>query len=292
MLTTNPSFLPDPSVGRLEGMMTTMQGQLSLQFEQLMQRLGTMQDQLVNLQTQLGSQQQRIQTLEGDKAALQGRVTKLEQQLSNSYASYQGLSARIEQLEQRQPSQAAPVRGITIPTSSSDSPDPRYANMFRFPVELLPNVDSEATGRTLREQIEADVAKLLKNHKQGPLQVEICEARLVNPKPRLGSDGAVLAPAGPPFYVVKTLESDASELRKARPQLKGRGLSIQDWLSPEEWKIRRAFARQFDEARKQGLKPTFRRAQLFIHGEPVALSPAASAPSAAPAPKAAAVAAA
>ena len=86
-----------------------------------------------------------------------------------------------------------------------------------------------------------------------------------------------MAPAPPPAYIVKLPSSDAKELRKARPQLKGSGTSIQDWLSPSEMQIRRAFATQFSDAWKAGLKPTWRRAQLIIHGEPVALIPAAAA---------------
>jgi hypothetical protein len=65
-------------------------------------------------------------------------------------------------------------------------------------------------------------------------------------------------------------------------QLAGTGVTISDWLTPEENQRRHALMPQFKVARADKLTTYWRRAQLFVAGVEVSLpSPAAVATAAA-----------
>ena len=56
----------------------------------------------------------------------------------------------------------------------------------------------------------------------------------------------------------------ADELVGCRSALKGSGVSIQDFLTPEELKIKRALWPRFVEAKARGQRAQFHRARLVV----------------------------
>ena len=65
------------------------------------------------------------------------------------------------------------------------------------------------------------------------------------------------------FFTLGSLEA-ADELVRRRSALKGSGASIQDFLTPEELKIKRALWPRFMEARARGQRAQFHRAKLVV----------------------------
>ena len=65
------------------------------------------------------------------------------------------------------------------------------------------------------------------------------------------------------FFTLDSLEA-ADELVGCRSALKGSGVSIQDFLTPEELKIKRALWPRFVEAKARGQRAQFHRARLVV----------------------------
>ena len=66
------------------------------------------------------------------------------------------------------------------------------------------------------------------------------------------------------FFSLDSLEA-ADELVGRRCALKDSGVSIQDFLTPEELKIKRALWPRFLEAKARGLRAQFHRARLVVY---------------------------
>ena len=65
------------------------------------------------------------------------------------------------------------------------------------------------------------------------------------------------------FFTLGSLEA-ADELVGRRSALKGSGISLQDFLTPEEQKIKRALWPRFMEAKASGQRAQFQRARLVV----------------------------
>jgi hypothetical protein len=65
------------------------------------------------------------------------------------------------------------------------------------------------------------------------------------------------------FFSLDSLEA-ADALVGRRGALKGSGVSIQDFLTPEELKTKRALWPRFLEAQAKGQRPQFHRARLVV----------------------------
>jgi hypothetical protein len=257
------------------------QEQALAQLTAMHQQLALQQQQISGLNDRLTAEQEK--TLRLDKAlqetnsgcnTLLARVAALEKQLE-AVAPMQQQLAKLEQ--QRPASYAAAVTGPAPTTSATPS---EYQNSFRMPV--CKHVKLGATYSDLAEQVVATVGDLLKEG-DAPLKISHLEnARIVVPKARPGPAGSAPAPAPAPFVVFKVSEGEAQLISKHRTQLAGTGVTICDWLTPEENQRRRALMPLFKTARADKLRTYWRRAQLFVAGVEVhPPSAAAAAPAAA-----------
>lgn len=267
-----------------------MRGQLSV-LESVQQMVLSIQAQMVAMQQQQVSQGQQLSGLNERLAASEEttRVLRLEnaslkalvQQHDNGFCKLQAQvdkqEQQLTQLEQRPASYAAAVAG----PAPTPSPIPsEYLNAFRMPLgkHIMPGAPYQAQVQQLRDALGG----LLKEG-DAPFQLAHVETvRVVTPKARPAAAGAPAAAAPAAFVVFKVSEGDALQISKLRAQLAGTGVTISDWLTPEENQRRLAFMPQFKAARADKLKTYWRRAQLFVAG--VAVSPpppAAAAPAAA-----------
>lgn len=249
-------------LAKLNATLTAMQRQLAVS-EPLL-------PQLVALLAREAEKDEQISALRDSNLALEARVARLEQQLESMGPMQQQLS----QLEQQRPaSYAAAVTG------PAPTPSPEFQNSFCMP--LGKHITADAPYQTKVQQLRTTLGELLKEG-DAPIQIAHVETvRIVAPKARTGPAGSAPAPAPPPFVVFKVSEGDALQICKLRKQLANTGVTIRDWLTPEENQRRRALMPLFRNARADKLKTYWRRAQLFVAGVEVPLPSAAAAPAAA-----------
>lgn len=96
-----------------------------------------------------------------------------------------------------------------------------------------------------------------------------------------GTDGTTPTAPRPLSFFFRVSEANAITIRQRRPQLKGKGLVIHDWLTAEELTQQRTLWEDFKKARDAGQRTGWKRSRLFVQGvEITPPSPAAAAPAA------------
>jgi hypothetical protein len=275
-----PSFAE--ALGQIRMDMAAMHHQLSAlvhavqRQEQLFAQLATTQHQVASHQQQIVGLHDRLAQQEEESRVQRLEITQLRAALEQQHQAMAPMQQQLAKLEQRPVSYAAAVAG-PAPTPSPTTTE--YQHSFRMP--LGETIKAGAPYKELVTQLTSAIGGLLKEG-DAPFQLAHVEnVRIVSPKARPVPAGSPATPAPPPFVVFKVSEGDAMQIAKLRRQLAGSGVTISDWLTPEENKRRRALMPQFKEARNAKLKAYWRRAQLFVEGAEVPLPPAAAAPAAA-----------
>ena len=92
-------------------------------------------------------------------------------------------------------------------------------------------------------------------------------------------DGTAPTAPRPLSFFFRLSQANADSLRKCRPQLKGKGLVIHDWLTADELAQQRALWPAFKTARSDSRRTHWNRARLFVDGVEIA-SPAVAGPAA------------
>lgn len=92
-------------------------------------------------------------------------------------------------------------------------------------------------------------------------------------------DGTAPTAPRPLSFFFRLSQANADSLRKCRPQLKGKGLVIHDWLTADELAQQRALWPAFKTARGDSRRTHWNRARLFVDGVEIA-SPAVAVPAA------------
>ena len=266
--------------GQLSVLESVQQMVISIQAQMvaMQQRQVAQEQQLSGLNERLSASEETARALKLENAALTACIKQMDGGFCKLQAQVDKQQQQLTQLEQRPASYAAAVAGPAPTTSPTTS---EYLNAFRMPVGK--HITPGAPYQTLVQQLRTTLGGLLKEG-DAPFQVSHVEAvRVVAPKARpSAAAGSAAAPAPAPFVVFKVSEGDALQISKLRTQLAGTGVTISDWLTPEENQRRLAFMPQFRAARAEKLKTYWRRAQLFVAGVEVSLpSPVAAATAAA-----------